>query len=258
MNVIDQYAYMSRLNPLPPFLKCLTAAAAMAACLGFNRWLLSLFIIVSMGCITVLLGGVPWKTYIRLLLAPAVFLLLAVLPIVIDVTKTPANLLSVPFFSRYISLSRQSVYMGAALAAKAMGCVSCLYFLSLSTPVFEIVQVLERLRCPRLLTELMLLVYRFIMIMMDTCRSMSTAADARLGYMTRKTWMKTTAMIAGSLFLKSYKKSSAMYDAMEARCYDGRLEFLNEPKSVTAAHAAAAAGYTALLICIGAVLMVRG
>lgn len=258
MNVIDQYAYISRLNPLSPFLKCLTAAAAMAACLGFDHWILSIFIIVSMGCVTVLLGGVPWNTYIRLLFVPAVFLMFAILPIVIDVTKAPANLLAVPVFSRYISLSRQGVYTGAVLAAKAMGCVSCLYFLSLSTPVFEIVQVLERMKCPRLLTELMLLVYRFIMIMIDTCRSMSTAAEARLGYMTRKTWMKTTAMIAGSLFLKSYKKSSAMYDAMEARCYDGRLEFLNEPKKVAAAEAAAAAGYIALLICIGAVLTVRG
>ena len=59
-------------------------------------------------------------------------------------------------------------------------------FFHCPTPVFEIVQVLERLRCPRLLTELMLLVYRFIMIMMDTCRSMSTAADARLGVYDRE------------------------------------------------------------------------
>ena len=45
-------------------------------------------------------------------------------------------------------------------ACRAMGGVGCLYFLSLTTPMHEIMEALRRLRVPQAVIELMVLVYR--------------------------------------------------------------------------------------------------
>ena len=57
---------------------------------------------------------------------------------------------------------------------------------------------------------------------------MQTAAGARLGYRNLKQGFHTFAGIAGNLFLISLRKANAYYDAMVARGYDGKLEFLTE------------------------------
>ena len=100
--------------------------------------------------------------------------------------------------------------------------------MSLATPVSELVLVLQRLHLPRLLVELMNLIYRYIFILIDVSEQMQIAAKARLGYHSFRQSCKSFAQIAGNLFLVSLKKANAYYDALLSRGYDGKLEFLSE------------------------------
>ena len=258
MSSIDKYAYLSKLNHVSPALKCFIAAATMAACLGFNNRLFSVLILVFMSFMTVCAGGLNIRRYGKLLRIPLAFLVIGVLTIIINITSQPSDLVSVPFFSKYLSISRQGIFEGTSIILKAFASVACLYFLSLSTPVFEIVGVINRLKCPKIMTELMLLIYRFIFILTDTAHLMMLSADSRLGYMTKKQWLNTTVLIAGSLFLKAFKKSSDMYNAMEARCYDGTLCFLSREKKTTGRQYVLTAVYMAVLIAVGMILNIKG
>ena len=47
-----------------------------------------------------------------------------------------------------------------------------------------------------------------------------------------KTSCYTFGNIAGNVLIISLKKANAYYDAMEARCYDGDLVFLQEDKKL--------------------------
>ena len=94
--------------------------------------------------------------------------------------------------------------------------------------VSELVLVLQRLHLPRLLVELMNLIYRYIFILIDVSEQMQIAAKARLGYHSFRQSCKSFAQIAGNLFLVSLKKANAYYDALLSRGYDGKLEFLSE------------------------------
>ena len=111
---------------------------------------------------------------------------------------------------------------------KAMAGMSALYMMSLATPVSELVLVLQRLHLPRLLVELMNLIYRYIFILIDVSEQMQIAAKARLGCHSFRQSCKSFAQIAGNLFLVSLKKANAYYDALLSRGYDGKLEFLSE------------------------------
>lgn len=84
--------------------------------------------------------------------------------------------------------------------------MSALYMMSLATPVSELVLVLQRLHLPRLLVELMNLIYRYIFILIDVSEQMQIAAKARLGCHSFRQSCKSFAQIAGNLFLVSLKK----------------------------------------------------
>lgn len=258
MSSIDKYAYLSKLNGVSPALKCFIAAVSVAVCLYTDHWLFSIVMLLFMSYMTVKRGGLDVRRYTKLLRIPLAFLIIGVLTIMINITSQPSDLVSVPVFSKYLSISRQGVFEGTSIVLKAFASVSCLYFLSLSTPVFEIVGVINRLHCPKIMTELMLLIYRFIFILTDTSHLMMLSADSRLGYMTKKNWIHTTGLIAGSLFLKAFKKSADMYNAMEARCYDGTLEFLAREKKTDRRQYVLAAVYTAILISAGIFLNIKG
>ena len=59
---------------------------------------------------------------------------------------------------------------------------------------------------------------------------MQISAEARLGFCDFRTSCYSFGQIAANLFIVALKKANAYYDAMEARCYDGTLCFLEEKK----------------------------
>lgn len=79
-----------------------------------------------------------------------------------------------------------------------------------------------------LIIELMLLIYRFIFILLDTAHAIMTSQNARLGNCDFKTSCKSFGQMGSTLFLRAFKRSNALYDSMEARCYDGSICVLNE------------------------------
>lgn len=258
MTSIDKYAYISKLNKMNPMLKFVIAVLSMVVCLGMDHIVVSVLIFLAMSWLTVVRGKISLKYYVKLLRIPLFFLVVGVLTIIINITSQPADLVSIPVFSKYVSISSEGLFTGIVLVFKAFGTVACLYFLSLSTPMFEITQVFNQLRCPKIFTELMLLIYRFIFLLMDTSHMMVISADSRLGYMTKKTWLNSTGMIAGSLFLKSFKRSMSMYNAMEARCYDGTIEFLNEEKPVKKRQIVLTVIYFVCILAVGIIFRLKG
>lgn len=138
--------------------------------------------------------------------------------------------LSFHFF--YLCLDRESLFTAVKVFFKAMAGVSALYMMSFSTPVNELIFVLQKLHLPGLFLELMHLIYRYVFILFDVAHQMQTAAKARLGYRNLMQSYKSFAAIGGNLFVIALKKANAYYDALLARGYQGRLAFLAEDKPV--------------------------
>ena len=81
---------------------------------------------------------------------------------------------------------------------------------------------------PRLLIELMMLIYRFVFILLHTASAIMTAQEARLGNRDYRTQLRAFGKMLTALFFISLRKANALYDAMEARCYDGTIRVLTE------------------------------
>ena len=120
-----------------------------------------------------------------------------------------------------------------SIILKAFGAVSAMYVVTLSTPVCEIITELKKLHIPGIFIELMYLIYRYIFILFDAVHKMQDSGKSRLGYTSFKASCRSFSMMLSNLLIISLKNSRNYYNAMEARCYNGQLEFYTEKKALT-------------------------
>jgi cobalt/nickel transport system permease protein len=227
---IDKYAYASRLNRIDPLQKFVFALGTLGVCLWANTVLISIAVFVIMGWVTIRKGGTPLSVFFKMMLVPMAFLLIGVLTIVINISSTPeVFLLSMPIAGFWIGFSKLGMVQAGQLFFRVLGSVSCLYFLSLSTPMVSILSVLRRLKVPQLMIEMMSLVYRFIFVLLDTATTMFTAQNSRLGYNNWVTGYRSLGTLASTLFIRAYKRANDLFIALEARGYDGNLQVIEEP-----------------------------
>jgi cobalt/nickel transport system permease protein len=250
IDTIDYYAYASHMRGWNPQFKAVTAVASLFFCIGANDRKVSVMVLFAMAAITILAGGVPWKNYMALLKIPLAFLLLGTAAIVIDISPVPHGRVLVAVHGVYLYLTEGGPELALGLILKAVAALSAMYMLVLSTPASEIICVFRRLHVPKMILELMNMIYRFIFVMMDTQCYMKQAAESRLGYCDFKTSCRSFGSTAGNLFVVSLKKANTYYDALTARCYDGELLFLEEEKEVKGWQLWTAAGYFLVLLWV--------
>lgn len=209
--------------------KFVFAVLTLGVCLWANAVPISMGVVLMMGWVIVCKGGTPFPVFMRLLLIPLSFLLISILTIAVNAADTPDSFIfSITIGGAYIGVSQAGIENSARLFFKALGAVSCLYYLSLSTPVVDLLAVLRKLKVPKLMVELMGLVYRFIFVLLETADTIMTAQNSRLGYSSLASGYRSLGALAATLFIRAYTRSEALYTALEARGYEGELNVLEE------------------------------
>ncbi|MDW7729927.1 MAG: cobalt ECF transporter T component CbiQ [Bacillota bacterium] len=226
---IDKYAYMSKLKQSDPMPKLVFTLLTLGVCLWANSILVGLLIVLLMGGLTVYRGGTPLVVLFKLMLIPFSFLMIGVITIALNISANRETFLfALPVFETNLGVTLVGLNTASRLFFKALGAVSCLYFLSLSTPLVDLLLALRRLKVPVLFLELMGLVYRFIFVLLETANTMVIAQHSRLGYAGLAAGYRSLGTLAATLFIRSYKRGEALYTALEARGYNGELNVLEE------------------------------
>lgn len=247
---IDYYAYLSGIKDWNPGVKVFWSVATLCLVIGLNRLPVSLFVIVTMGAVTMLPGRLSPRIYLHYMMAPLLFLIISSLMIAVEFGTHPVGEYCVHVLFFYTGVTEEGMMSAASVFLKAIAGISALYMMAFSTPIYEIIRLLQKLHVPGMLTELMYLIYRFVFLLFDAANELQTAAKARGGYRTFHQSLRTFAGIAGNLFLISLKKANTYYDAMVSRGYDGKIEFLSEEKPVKVWQIACCLCYFALLVLI--------
>lgn len=230
MIYIDKYAYISKFNNQDPMYKLIFCFMTIVVCLWANSVIVSTIILLVMGWYTVCKGGIPLAVFLKLMVIPMSFLIIGILMIAINVSdKQNIFQYYISALGTYIGVSQTSAHDAVHLFFKSLGAVSCLYYLSLSTPMINILQVLDKFKIPKLFIELMGLTYRFILVLLETVDMMFTAQKSRMGYSSINSCYHSLAALASTLFIRAYKRSDELYNSLEARIYDGELNVLDMP-----------------------------
>lgn len=232
---IDRLAYQSGMRGWNPAFKTVLAVGTLILCLAADRPAVSAAVIVVLAALQKGKGKLLLHDYFGLLLVPLTFLLLGGAAVACDIAAVPVGGWNLPLPWFYVCASAESVCFAAALVLKALGAVSAMYLLALTTTACELVDVLRRAHLPPLLCELMYLIYRFVFVLLDMYGCMRQAAGARLGWQDFRTSCRSFGGTAGNLLVLALRRSRVYADAMAARGYDGDLRFLEEEKPVRGA-----------------------
>ena len=203
---VDVLARRSRFLTVNPGLKLWCCAALLALCLLARTPWPPLALFFAASALTAA-GGVRPRAYLSLLGAPAAFLLLSGIALLWEYASAPGGVANVPFLGGYFVLRAPAQTAARLVMARALGAVGCLYFLSLSTPVPELLDALRRARVPEVVGDLAVLIYRYIFILFATFRSMRDAAASRLGYAGPVRSLRTTGRVYGGLLAHSFRRA---------------------------------------------------
>jgi cobalt/nickel transport system permease protein len=247
---IDSYAYNSKIKHWNSAFKVLFSILILILCIALDNPYVSVVVIIAMAYLTIVKGGISVHAYLSVLSIPIVFIILGTITIGIDFSRRPMGQYNLYLGFFYVFTSQAKLKEMLFLVLKVFAAISALQMMALSTPSSEIIYVLRKAHVPKIIVELMDIIYRYIFILMDAYTKMKNSAESRLGYCDFKTSCNTFGGIVSNILIVSMKKAEAYYDAMEARCYDGELIFWMEDKKVETVHIAAASSFVISLFLL--------
>ena len=250
MILIDKIAYYSAIRHKSPFLKCAFAIGSLLICVTARSFVISFLLLIIMGGTTLKYSHTSVSQYTKLMLGPLSFLILGTIAIAVNWTTSPMDLWNVALGSHYLAVSWYSLETAVRLILVSLASLSCLYFLTLTTPMLDLFYVLKRLHCPSLFIELMMMIYRFIFILLEMAGSILTAQNCRLGNKDYKTSVESMGRMFSVLLIRALEKSNRLFEAMESRCYDGELNVLQDSVPSTLKERGVIGGFLFLLTII--------
>ncbi len=230
MIYIDKYAWFSGMKDVNPSAKVLYGTVSLAACLCSHSFVSFAIVFATMAAVTVFRAKIPWRYYVKLMLLPLCFLLFGVLGIIVN-WQSPAPKICVMQWhigNQHFFITAHGIRLALGLTCKSMAAVSCMYFIILTTPVRDVVYILYRLKCPKIMVTLAVLIYQFIFVLLDIAATKMKSQLCRGGYRTVKGFPKTFAMLWGSVFIQSQLKCGWIEKSMSARGYDGHFPFMKK------------------------------
>ncbi len=232
-SLIDSLAYTNRLRWLPPSHKLLLAMVLLLLSLvspPLVQILISLWLIVWI----VVYAGIPAKIYLGLLLLPIGFWFTSVPAFVINFAnlKAIASVQSdvwqnwgLNLGRHYLYISQSGLHQIAWLLSRILATTSSMYFLLLTTPFTEVVQILRQLGFPSLLSELLLLMYRFIFTLLAIASELWLAQNSRCGYRTWRRGLYSLGILIGQLLQRSLESYRQVSLSLASRGFNGELKF---------------------------------
>jgi len=232
---IDSLAYTNRLRGLPPTHKLSFAIALLILSLVSGA-VVQLSVALWLAVWTVIYAGIPGKLYLRLLSLPLVFLLTSLPALAvggIQLNQIPAiqwdiwQGWGISTGTFYLYVSRTGIHQVSLLFARTLASTSCMYFILLTIPFTEILQIMRQLRWPPLLTELLLLMYRCIFSLLAIGDELWIAQNSRCGYRTWKLGMRSLSILIGQLLQRTLVNYRQFSLSLAARGFNGELRVWN-------------------------------
>lgn len=230
MYSMDEIAVRSRLTTVDPKAKLILGFTVLLMTPLANALLSSLLTLMAVSLLTLWSSRQTMRNYFRLMCLPMGFITLAIVPILIQGQPSESDLLMAWAWGHYkIGITHGSFTESMKLMLRALASVSGMYFITLSTPMHDVLATLRKWHMPELIVDLMALMYRYIFVFGSELLTMKNAQASRLGYGSFRSSVRSAGQLAAGLYQRTYIKCDRVYDALESRGYRG--EFYQMEKS---------------------------
>ncbi|MBM6404210.1 cobalt ECF transporter T component CbiQ [Phycicoccus sp. CSK15P-2] len=173
---------------------------------------------------------VPWRTYLRVVLAPATFVVLGAASIAVTVGSGTGDAVwsAGPVAVTEATLARAAEVLGRSLAA-----TSAMALLATTTPLVDLVAGMRRLRVPEAVVDVAEVMYRFVFLLLDTLATVREAQASRLGYGGGRAARRSLGMLASTVFVRAWTRAQRLEDGLAGRGGTGSLRTLAADRPVS-------------------------
>jgi cobalt/nickel transport system permease protein len=225
VRLIDRNAQTNRWRRIPAIEKAALAMGMMLVSLGTPGWTAQGMIILIMLSSLLFGARVPPRDLLSCASIPLGFIAAASLAQVV----TWHFLRGMPVFG----VSRQQLLPAIYVALRSFACVSALLWLALTTPLTDILQLLRRLGLSSEISDIALMMFRFIWLSLDCLESGVRSQANRLGYSGYRRGLHSMALLMAALLPRVLSRARRLEGGLAARGYSGELRFieLRRPQS---------------------------
>lgn len=226
MNTIDSLATNNRLTKTNPVLKAGLGIFFLALAFFIDRWEIHLAIVILTLIVVRFVAKINLKKFIKLYKIPAAFIVLGVISILIGFGYNTEN------YTHYIKIGK--IYAGfqksmindaKLILSRSLAAISATFFISVTTPITQLAQVLKKMHVPQEFIEQMILMYRFIQIFSIELEAMHSAGELKHGFESPKTWLRSVSEITKMLFFRVMRSYTDFKNALDLKLFDGNFYF---------------------------------
>ncbi|MEN6343193.1 MAG: cobalt ECF transporter T component CbiQ [Methanospirillum sp.] len=246
-NLFDSVAQQSAFRQIHPGTKLLLCLGSLLICLASPSPLVPLVSGIVLSLVLVGPGRVPPSLYGRILLGPVMFTLVSVVVLLFLVGGGDIVWQWNPVSWLNLTITDGALKQGTLVLCRVFGCSVSLFFIALSTPMTDLLNGMKRVGLPAGLVDLMMIIYRYIFIVLDTGVEIRRAQVMRLGYRRPLESVRSFSTLCGMLFITSWSAGEDLVRAMDCRCYDGVFPSLGQAEPVRARSLLPVALYLVLL-----------
>jgi cobalt/nickel transport system permease protein len=165
-------------------------------------------------------AGVPFRAFLRRMTVPLLIALVALITQLFWIQQGQ-ELLRVPFWAWEWRITDGGLLRGLELALRILGGMGVLLFFALTTPLPELLRAARFFRCPPILVELAMIMYRYIFLLLEEAQRIRNAQKSRLGYVSLRSGLAASGILGGMLILRSFDRAERNFVAMLCRGYRG-------------------------------------
>lgn len=228
---IDKIAHTSGLKGVGVHLRVTLPLILLIAMAFVTTFWIGIAMLILTSLISLYFGRVPFKLYLESLLAPAFFVITAVIGILF-VTATGQARILFQLGHLPVYVTDQSLNSSILTISRAYGSLGLVYLIAFHNTIWDLGQYMLKMKLPKTFVELFVLCYRFIFILLEEGYEMVHAQDLRLGYVSLDVSMKSLSLLISQLFIRTLMRARQMEDSLEMRLYQG--EFLIQQGGKTA------------------------
>ena len=227
-DTLDHYTNNNELTENNIYSKVIFVILAILLNLATGSPIVPLIIFLICSILILYKAKIPFSFYATFMAIPMGFAILS--GIFIAFLGTGPHIWDLGLFG--IGLSQGGINQAVLIFFRVLGGVSALGFLILTTPMNRIFTVFHDAHVPTVVTDLAILMYRYIFLFLDVTATMYNSQKTRLGYNSYMNWMKCLASLATMVFIRTWEQGEISYKALASRGYNGKLNMLREGDSI--------------------------
>ena len=163
---IDYIAHNNRLSDFNMYVKVIVSIGLMVATLILDNLTLDIIVFVLMAILVLGVARISFKSYLKFLTIPIVFAVITCLFLLFFFGHGPL-IYDTGFWG--IGITQSSLDLAVTTFCRCFACFSCLGFLTLTTPIADILQCLHMIKVPVIFIDIALLMYNTIFTKETPC-----------------------------------------------------------------------------------------